>query len=553
MAHDVTLLRDIALSIIFAALLGHGARLLRQPLLLGYIAGGILLSDQMGFGIVTDGDSIELISEIGLILLLFIIGLEIDLRELKRLGRSMLTLGVGQFVINALLGLAFFSWLGYRVGGGHFDLVYLAIVISLSSTLIVVKLLREKFELKVLSGRLTLGVLVVQDIWAILFMAVQPSLAEPGVVRIAQSIAGGAVLVGVAFLASRFILAPLLEISANRPELVLISSVAWCFGIAGFADQLGLSREMGALIAGVSISAFPYGSDVISKVTGVRDFFVTLFFVALGMKVPIPSGDVLGQAVLIVLFVLASRLVSVVPLARLLGDGLYAGTVTALNLAQISEFSLVILTLGAGYGHVSEHASAVVLTSMILTSLVAPYVITWNDRIARLLVRPFGRGVAVAAPAPREARSAPEIVLLGHFRIAQAVLDLVEGQLPDMKGRITLVDYDANRAHAVMARGFRWEYGDLATPDALEHLGIEEARVVVTTISDTFLKGISTRRLVENLRRLAPRALIVMTGEEKSDAVALLRAGAAHVLLPGEITGERIVQLLTHGKPPAAS
>src|SRR6476646_2228616 len=215
MAHDVTLLRDIALSIIFAALLGHGARLLRQPLLLGYIAGGILLSDQMGFGLVTNPESIELISEIGLILLLFIIGLEIDLRELKRLGRSMLTLGVGQFVINALLGLAFFSWLGYRVGGGHFDLVYLAIVISLSSTLIVVKLLREKFELKVLSGRLTLGVLVVQDIWAILFMAVQPSLAEPGVVRIAQSIAGGAVLVAVAFLASRHVLSRVFEAAAR--------------------------------------------------------------------------------------------------------------------------------------------------------------------------------------------------------------------------------------------------------------------------------------------------------------------------------------------------
>jgi Kef-type K+ transport system membrane component KefB len=536
--HDVTLLRDIALGIIFAAVLGHAARLLRQPLLLGYIAGGILLSSQMGFGLVTDPQSIELISEIGLILLLFIIGLEIDLRELQRLGRSMLALGVGQFVVNALLGVAFFFWLGYRVGDGRFDLVYLAIVISLSSTLIVVKLLREKFELKILSGRLTLGVLVVQDIWAILFMAVQPSLAEPGVVRIAQSIAGGGVLVGVAFLASRFILAPLLEISASRPELVLISSVAWCFGISGFADQLGLSREMGALIAGVSISAFPYGSDVISKVTGVRDFFVTLFFVALGMKVPIPTGDVLGQAVLIVLFV------------RLLGDGLYAGMVTALNLAQISEFSLVILTLGAGYGHVSERASAVVLTAMILTSLLAPYLITWNDRIARLLVRPFGRGVAVAAPVPREVRGAPEIVLLGHFRIAQAVLDLVEAQAPDMKARITLIDYDANRAHAVIARGFRWEYGDLANPDALEHLGIEEARVVVTTISDTFLKGISTRRLVGNLRRLAPRAVIVMTGEEKSDAVDLLRAGADHVLIPGEITGERILQLLTEDAPP---
>ena len=546
MPHDVTLLRDIALGIMFAAILGHVARLLRQPLLLGYIAGGILLSPQMGFGLVTSAESTELISEIGLILLLFIIGLEIDLRELERLGRPMLVLGVGQFAINGLLGLAFFSWLGYRVADGHFDLVYLAIVISLSSTLIVVKLLREKFELKILSGRLTLGVLVVQDIWAILFMAVQPNLAEPGVLRIAQSIAGGAVLVGVTFLASRYLLAPLLEASARRPELVLISSVAWCFGIAGVADELGLSRAMGALIAGVSISAFPYGADVISKVTGVRDFFVTLFFVALGMKVPVPSGDVLGHALLIVAFVLVSRVLSVLPPAYVMGNGLYAGLVTALNLAQISEFSLVILTLGAGYGQVSAHVSAVVLTAMILTSLLSPYLIIGNDRIARWLLRPFARGPAAggaAAPAagPRPERS---IVLLGHFRIAQAVLDLVEAQAPELKERITLVDYDANRAHGVRARGFLWEYGDLANPDALEHLGIEEARIVVTTISDTFLKGISTRRLVGNLRRLAPRAIIVMTGEERTDMEDLLRAGADHVLIPGEITGERILELL---------
>jgi Kef-type K+ transport system membrane component KefB len=547
--HEVTLLRDIALGIVFAAILGHVARLIRQPLLLGYIAGGVALSPQMGLGLVTSPENIDLIAEIGLILLLFIIGLEIDVRELRRLGGSMLGLGVGQFVICSLLGIPFFWWLGYRIEGGRFDLVYLAIVISLSSTLIVVKLLREKFELKILSGRLTLGVLVVQDIWAILFMAVQPSLDDPGVLRIAGSIVGGAVLVGVAFLGSRFVLAPLLEVSASRPELVLVSSVAWCFGISAVAHQLGLSREMGALIAGVSISAFPYGSDVISKVTGVRDFFVTLFFVALGMKVPIPTGDVLGQALLIVVFVFVSRLIAVVPTVALLGDGLYAGVAASLNLAQISEFSLVILTLGGGYGHVSERAGAVVLTAMILTSLISPYVIGWNDRIARVLLRPFERwrvGPAGAGPGG-PARQPLEIVLLGHFRIAQAVLDLVEAQAPELKRRITLVDYDANRAHAVMARGFRWEYGDLANPDALEHLGIEDARMVVTTISDTFLRGISTRRLVTNLRRMAPHAVIVMTGEEKTDAHDLLHAGADHVLIPGEITGERVLELLTDG------
>jgi Kef-type K+ transport system membrane component KefB len=549
--HEVTLLRDIALGIVFAALAAHVARVIRQPLILGYIAGGVLLSPQLGLGLVSSAESIELISEIGLILLLFIIGLEIDLRELRRLGRAMLVLGVGQFVINALLGFVFFAWLGYTVGGGHFDLLYLAIVISLSSTLIVVKLLRDKFELKVLSGRLTLGVLVIQDIWAILFMAVQPSLTDPRVGRIAQSVAGGAVLVGLSFLASRFVLARLFEVSAKRPELVLISSVAWCFAVSGVAEYLGLSREMGALIAGLSISTFPYGSDVISKVTGVRDFFVTLFFVALGMKVPVPSAPVLGQAALIVAFVFLSRFIAVVPTTYFVRGSLYAGTVTALNLAQISEFSLVILTLGAEHGHVSPSVGAVVLTAMILTSLIAPYVIGANDAIARLILRPFGAAgrQSAGADSPETGHGpARDILLLGHFRIAQAVLDRVEQHAPQLKKRITLVDYDATRGRVVEGRGFHWEYGDLANPDAFEHLGMEHVRIVVTTISDTFLKGISTRRLVASLRRLAPRATIVMTGEEKTDAEDLVQAGADHVLVPGDITGERIIELLQkHG------
>jgi Kef-type K+ transport system membrane component KefB len=547
MTYDVTLLRDIALGIVFAAVVAHVARLIRQPLILGYIAGGVLLGPRLGLGLVTSTESIDLISEIGLIFLLFIIGLEIDLRELRRLGQSVLTVGVSQFVINALLGLALFGWLGYRAGRGNFDLYYLAVVTSLSSTLIVVKLLRDKFELKVLSGRLTLGVLVVQDIWAILFMAVQPNLKDPGVLAIARSIVGGAVLVGLAFLVSRHVLARLFEASARWPELVLISSVAWCFVVSGTAEYLGLSRAMGALIAGVTISAFPYGADVISKATGVRDFFVTLFFVALGMKAPLPGGLLLTHAALIGVFIFLSRFIAVVPAAYLVRGSLYAGVVTALNLSQISEFSLVILTLGTKYGHVSAQVVALMITAMILTSLVSPYVIGANDTIARAILRPFERRRRrreVADGPTAEGRPAREIVLLGHFRIAQAVLDQVEARAPHLKERITLVDYDPTRGRRVIARGFHWEYADLAHPDALEHLGIEHARIVVTTISDTFLKGITTRRLAGILRRLAPEAVIVMTGEEKTDADELRLAGADHVLLPGEITGERVLDLL---------
>ncbi len=545
MPHDVTLLRDIALGIVFAAAAAHVARLLRQPLLLGYIAAGMLLGP-LGFGLITRNESVELISEIGLILLLFIIGLEVDLRELRRVGRSTLALGVIQFGISALLGLPFFAWLGYAATG-HFDLAYLAVVASFSSTLIVVKLLRDKFELKVLSGRLTLGILIVQDMWAIVFMALQPNLANPGVLPIAGSIAGGALLVLIAFLVSRHVLARLFEASARRPELVLLSSVAWCFVLSGVAERMGLSREMGALIAGLSISAFPYGADVISKITGVRDFFVTLFFVALGMKVAAPTVTVLTHAALITAFVFASRLVAIVPAVTLLGHSMLAGVVTALNLAQISEFSLVILTLGAGYGHLSAGVSEVVLTAMILTSLVAPYVIGANDYLARLLLGPLHRRSGrppTTATALSDIGPPRDLILLGNYRIAQSVLDLVEQRAPHLKPRITVIDYHAIRGREVLGRGFHWAYGDLAHPEALEHLDLEHATVIVTTISDTFLKGITTRRLVASLRRMAPKALIVMTGEEPGDAEELVRGGADHVLIPGEITGERALELL---------
>ncbi|MCB1866806.1 MAG: cation:proton antiporter [Chromatiales bacterium] len=546
--HEFTLLRDIALGIIFAAALAHIAQRIRQPLLLGYIAAGILLGPNLGLGLVHSEESIELISEIGLILLLFIIGLEIDLRELKRLGKTMFGLAVGQFAVNVGLGLGFFALLGFAWGGGQFDLLYLAVVTSLSSTLIVVKLLRDKYELKLLAGKLTLGVLVMQDVWAILFLALQPNLADPGVLQIAKSIGSGLLLVVAAFAVSRYVLGPLLDATASWPELVLVSVIGWCFAVSGSAEYLGLSREMGALIAGLSIATFPYAADVISKVSGVRDFFVTLFFVALGMKIPVPNADLISTAALIAGFVMLSRLIAVVPVARMLGNEWQPSMVTGLNLAQLSEFSLVIVSLGAAFGHVSEETASLILMAMILTSLISPYIINGNDAIARWLLRPVvGDGVPDDEDAPPSTHAEGprrEVVLLGHFRIAEAVLDIIEKDAPQLKDKVTVVSADTRSGRAIQARGFRWAYADLAHPDALEHLGIAEAKVIITTISDTFLRGTNTRALASQLRRLAPNATLVMTGEEQTDHDELLTAGANQVLVPGRITGERIVEVL---------
>jgi len=551
MDHSSSLLRDIGLGIIFATAASHAARVLRQPLLLGYVFGGILLGTQLGFGLVTDQASIELISEIGLILLLFIIGLEIDLRELARMGRAMFGLGILQFAVCVALGLACLRPLGYGLGGGNFDLLYLSVALALSSTLIVVKLLQDKFETATAAGRLTIGVLVLQDVWAILFMAFQPNLLDPRLGPILRSFAQGAVLVVLAFLASRYLLARLFHAAGRTPELVLLSATAWCFLICGLAERAGLSKEMGALIAGMSISAFPYGTDVVSKLGGLRDFFVTLFFVSLGLKVPKPSLATLGVSAALVAFVLLSRLLSVVLPARALGMGLRTGLVTAVNLSQISEFSLVILNLGAGYGHVSSGLQSTVLTAMLLASIVSTYLIHFNDALARLGLRLAAAIGLKDAPSSAEAPAAPgrarDIVLLGYFREGAALLDLVERELPALRERILVVDFNPAARRGLEERGFKWVYGDLAHPQTLHHLGIEDAQLIVCSVSDTFLKGTTNRRLLGHLKHMAPRARMIMTADDASEAERLLRAGAHKAVVPSALTAAKLIESLRGG------
>ena len=268
--------------------LGLLAHFSRQPLILAYLIAGFFIGP-FGTGWVKSQESISIISELGLIFMLFMIGLEIDLKKIVRAGKVILFAAGGQLAGGCLLGILFFWGIGLSMGGGRFDALYLCVACALSSTVIIVKVLYEKRELDTLPGRITLGVLVLQDIFAILFLAVQPSLDNLQVSVILLSIARVGALVATALVLSRYVLPRLFHQIARRPELILLGALAWCFLIGEIAEKLHLSREMGSLVAGVSLSTFPYALDVTAKVTTLRDFFITLFFVALGMTIPIPG------------------------------------------------------------------------------------------------------------------------------------------------------------------------------------------------------------------------------------------------------------------------
>jgi Kef-type K+ transport system membrane component KefB len=551
--HEPDLLTAISFSIIAAAILALVARSVKQPLILGYILGGALLGPNVGFGVVSDKASIDLISEIGLILLLFIIGLELSIPRLLQTGRTIIGSGLSQFPLCAIL-----SW--FVVGpiaaltGGHFDRLYLAVTLSLSSTLIVVKLLSDKFEMGTLGGRITLGILIFQDIWAIAFLALQPNLnaLNPGPL-VASLAAGVGVVVGAAAL-SRWILPGLYRAIAKSPEMVLVASMAWCFLVAGTADKLGLSKEMGALIAGMTIASFPYGTEVIGRLSGVRDFFVTLFFVALGLKIPAPSLDLVLLACLVAVFVVLSRFASIFAIfAGLRLDTRTAGVV-AINLSQISEFSLVIVTLGAEYGHVSERLGSLVLYAMLLMSVTSTYTTLFNHEIATWVARGleltgiprwFGARKDDGEGTAHEAEHRHDLFLLGVSREGLALIEHMERTRPLMKSRIAAVDFNPETLERLRTAGVEAHYGDIANPETLQHAGIGGAAVVVSSISDWFLKGTDNRRLLRQARSLAPQAQIIVTADTLAAAEGLYAEGADYVLLPSALSAEHLYTLLS--------
>ncbi|MBM3889481.1 MAG: sodium:proton exchanger, partial [Verrucomicrobia bacterium] len=441
------LLTDIGYCILVSMALAYAAHWARQPLILAYLGAGVLLGAHMGLGWLNDVRSIETISEIGLILLLFMIGLEMDLKTIREAGRTVTWTGVAQVAGCVALGVPFFHWLG--VGGGKFDALYLSVCVALSSTLIVVKLLYDKRELDTLPGRITLGVLVLQDVAAILFIALQPTLAEPRLLPISLSLAKGVGLVAAAFAATRYILPPLFKRVARVPELVLAGSLAWCFLMVAAANYLGLSRAMGALIGGVSISTFPYNLDVLSKLTSLRDFFVTLFFVALGAQIPKPTLPLLLAAIGSSLFITASRYLTVTPLLLARRSGHRVSLIPAINLANVSEFSIVIAAMGFSAHHISKDAQTLLVLTFALCAMLATYKITYNFDLQRMLSRLLKRcGVHDLDQQERAAaKERPRLMLLGFAKVASTLFEEIERHAPGLKEGFTVVDFNPEAVH----------------------------------------------------------------------------------------------------------
>jgi len=531
------LIRDITLCILFAWGLGLAAHFSRQPLILAYLLAGFFIGP-FGIGWVKSQESIQVISELGLIFMLFMIGLEIDLKKIVRAGRVILFAAGGQLIGGCILGLIFFVAIGLSMGGGRFDALYLCVACALSSTVIIVKVLYEKRELDTLPGRITLGVLVLQDIFAILFLAVQPSLDNLQMTVIWMSIVRVGALVATALILSRYVLPYLFHQIARRPELVLLGALAWCFLIGEIAERLHLSREMGSLVAGVSLSTFPYALDVTAKVTTLRDFFITLFFVALGMTIPVPNGSVIGLALVIAAFTVASRLVTTFIPLYVMKQGLRASLLPSLNLAQISEFSLVVIQTGVVAGHVQTQTASAASFAFVVLAVLSTFAMGRSDQLARFAIgalkrlglRDLDHGESGnEGHGGRGHGESRRILILGFFRAASALLSEIERRNPALLEQIGVVDFNPVVFSTLVSRRIHVTYGDISNVDTLLHAGAGNAEIIILSVPDSLLKGANNEKLVRHVRSLNPTAKIISTADLLADVGDQYAAGADYV------------------------
>ena len=537
---ETSIVEQVGIAIFSAAVLGYLAHRLKQPLLLSYLVAGVIIGPIMGLGLIAKTEQIETISHYGLILLLFLIGLEIDFKKLKESGKSLLLTGLLQFPISVLLGLGFFQIISIWIPSQGYNHVYLSVAMALSSTAIVVKLLYGKFELGTMAGRITLGVLVFQDIWAIIVLGIQPNLENPEITQIAFSFLKGGFLVGLAVLGAKYLLPRIFHSIAKIPELLLLISLGWCFLICGLADALGMSVEMGALIAGASIASFPYNLDVVAKVVNLRDFFVTLFFISLGMQIPNPleQPSILFWAFAFSIFLIISRFFAVWPVLHFLKNGNRVSILPAINLAQMSEFSLVIASLGVGFGHIDRTVLSIIIFVFVFTSIGATYLIKSNDfiqkRISKGLIK-LGLQDFHKAEGEKE-NNGKEVVILGFHHYSSSLLneflEVEDDADLSIKERLLVVDFNPVVLQKLKDQGITAIYGDISHLDTLHHAGISQAKVVISSIPDSILVGTTNFKILQHLNHLCKNAQKVVHAENLEEAKKLYDEGADFVFLP---------------------
>jgi len=547
-----SLVHDIGISLLSAGALGVIFTKLRIPSIAAFLLAGIIIGP-IGLQLVTDAGNIDTIAQLGFIFLLFLIGLEIDFKRILSSGRAIIVSGLLQYPLTILFGVITVKLMllmgigGTLLADSQYAAVYIGVIMAGSSTLLVVKLFQEHFELDTEPGRLALGILIFQDIWVIVAIIIQPNMQNPELGLIAMSFLGILLLSLFTVVMSVALVGRAFSWIAKSPELTLLGALSWCFLVIfvgvnldramdlvyGRSFHMDVGTGMAALIAGATIANLPSSTEIITKVATVKDFFITLFFVALGVSIPAPDGlDVIVLALALAVAAILARQFVFFPLLYFCKVDQRNAEVTAIRLAQISEFGLVLAFLGVKLGHLSPSFTSAVIFAFVLTALATPLMYAKAYEVHAWL-RPFLEKLGFKAPPELQMEKASEykLALLGFHRDASSLLYNLEQSDPDLLRETLVVDFNIALHDAIAATGAKVHYGDLSNSETLHHIGLNHAKIVVCTIPDDLLRGINNRSLVRVVRRMNPDAVIIANAVSLDQIDPIYQAGANYVYL----------------------
>ena len=542
----MSVFEEVAALLAIASLVGLIGVAARQPLIVSFIAVGILVGPS-GVGIVTGGIVVETLARLGIALLLFLVGLKLDINLIKSFGRVAVATGLGQVAFTSIGGFLICLALGMDA----VEALYVAVALTFSSTIIIVKLLSDKREIDALHGRIALGFLIVQDICVVAAMIVlsafDAAAGEGGAVALAWALGGGVALVAVAGLFMRYLAEPLLTRMAREPELLVVFAIGWAAVGAAAADAVGLSKELGGLLAGVSLGSTSVRESIAARLAPLRDFLLLFFFLELGALFDFSAvADRLVEAAILSVFVLVGNPLIVMVIMGLMGYRKRTGFLAGLTVAQISEFSLVFIALGHALGHVGLEAVGLTTLVGIVTIGLSTYMIVHSFTLYRWLeplLWPFERRRGLREDHALTAGEAPArpVILFGLGRYGTAIAERLVARGVGFLG----VDFDPEAVRAFQRRGWPAIYGDAADPNFVAGLPLGEARWILVAVphAAAVLGHAETRgALLAALRHAGFTGRVALTATAPGEEARLREIGADVILSPFADAAEEAVQ-----------
>lgn len=528
---------ELSVIIIATTLVAGLAKLLKQPMIIAYIAAGLLLSPQ-AFNVVTAHDTIGAFSQFGISFLLFMVGLNLSPRIIKAVGKISVITGLGQILFTSVISFLITLLLGFSI----IESVYIAIALTFSSTIVIMKLLSDKKDLDTLYGKIAIGFLIVQDIVAMFILIFITSLAESGNIAfvVFQSMLKVTGSIALTLFIGYYILPKILEKIANNIEFVILFSIAWCLALASALHYIGLSIEIGALLAGVSLSISPYRHEIATRIRPLRDFFLLMFFVFLGTKMEFANFSAYWIPITVLsLFVLIGNPLIVMSLMGYSHYTKRTGFLAGLTVAQISEFSLIIVALGIKMGHITPDILSVVAVTGLITIGGSTYFIIYGRKIYKKLSRylsVFERKGKKIDEHTGVGTSKYDCVLLGYNHIGANLAKT----LKKLKRKFIVVDHDPEIINDLIDQQIPCLYEDVEDGAVFEKINLDKIKLIVSSIKNLDIN----LPLIKQIRSANKKCILIVVSERIEDAIECYEAGANYVIVPNELGGHHITTLI---------